>query len=403
MLAAIAALSGIAGCKNVTDARTNSFRATHRSWWFGAEQTKLLLHQFVTDLNAAQTAERLTDPLERALAGVSACWYPVHQETKVLKPFIEANNVGGLYDFAQAPTTAYAVPMHQFLKTAEHVPELRSINDSFKKQVARIAFDAPVEFGIDYLLCTAGLTALSCITAAATTIGAGAAACPGFHWVAGLACGVTTSLLGVNNAIKSPWDKATDQIEDRVADAVGDTFDDREGRRKAITERLPVLQNEQGQVAGYIEKTYAEIPQIGWKEMEKLTEVFGKLGSPTTTIQLQGNDVTAHAAQAGTARWIDGTRKRFSADTACKTIAELRSTGAFQDPQAAAVPQGLQDQLSAQGVPHEAFDVLGPHSGQNAGTSTTPSRSQGPQKRQGTGDTTDADPNLKSTLDRYAP
>lgn len=377
----------LAGCKNITDARSNSFRATHRNWIFGQEQTTMLLHQFVYDLQGMESANRQQDDLERALGGISACWYKVTAPTIELKPLIESNDFAAIYAHAQI-TTEHAVPMNQFLKTAEKVPELRTINNSFKKQTARLIFDLPADTAIDFAFCTAGLQLLSCVTTGP--------ACPGFSGVVGFACGLVLGLSGLGDGLRTPWDKLTDPLEDRFADAAGKVLKDQDGRRKSILERLPIVKKELEGFEGSYYQNISEFPVLGWKEMQRLSQLFSDLGSPTQSIDRNGKSVTRVAH--GKATWVDGSFKRFSKENQCASIAELQRSGKFQNPNGEGAPLGLQQSLSSEGVPREFFAAFG-----STASPADLEDSEDPSMQRSTSPNRPEDSKVQDTLTRYAP
>ncbi len=356
----LGAVVGLPACKPNSLSSTDSFRSTKRDWWFGTERTAMLLHQTVLDIEGAEKANRFVDPIERALAGVSACWYPLEEKTETLQPLIDSEQLAEIHkQYAPNPITEYAVPFNQLLMTIEHVPELRSINDSFQKQTARVLFDFPAEAAIDWVGCQAVIGALGCSLSMITPAGpvAGVAACAkAVPWTASLACSLAAGLSGATDVAKAPWDGITTGVEDAVADKVGDTFNDKQNRRTAILERLPLFQDKHGQVHSIYYDTVQQIPAIKWDEMKRLKNLLKDMGSGARSIYFQKNKVRARTTLAGKATWINGHRKNLSEAMKCKTVPELIAEDKFVASDAQAVPKGMEQELKAQGLPVEEVE-----------------------------------------------
>jgi hypothetical protein len=342
MLVVLLVLAMTQGCKMSTKGTTESFRATRKGWWiFGKEHTALLLHQIVPDRVAANSRPISTDPFINSLQGINSCWYPLERETKVLEPLIKNNRLSELYDMAPTPVTEYAVPYAQLILAIEKVPELRSINDSFKKAAARMVIDLVPDAMLDYAMCTAGLTAITNVLGGIGALPSGGAsllASSVFGVTIGtLACTTAANFTGAFDAAKQPLNTALNPVKDAAAHQVGQTLNDTQGRRKAIAERLFPM-DASGQHTATVEASYDAIPKIGWDEMERLQKLLAELGSSRSP------------------SYADGSRKNLSPDQRCLSIPVLKAKGSFYSPDLEALPQTVQQDLRERGFTQQQIE-----------------------------------------------
>jgi hypothetical protein len=342
-LLALGTLIPVTGCKFPTDAKTESFRATRKDWWiFGKEHTSLLLHQVVANPNARQQQSSAADPFLASLNGIGACWYPLERETKLIEPIIKGNRISELYDLAPTPITELAVPYSELILAIEKVPELRSINDSFKKSLVRLAVDMGPDMAIDYLLCTKVMAALG------VTLGAGLAIAGaptgGLTWAAAAAsaplilgmstgtigCAIASNTTGAFDALKAPVNTVLNPLKDAAANTAGEVLNDTDGRRKAIAERLFPMDSE-GERSATVEGSYQDIPTIGWDEMQRLQRLIGELGDSRKP------------------KYPSGSSKVTAASQRCRSIPVLKATGEFFSPDLEQLPQSMVNTLRERG------------------------------------------------------
>jgi hypothetical protein len=348
------------GCKIVTDAKTESFRATRKGWWpFGEEKTAMLLHQYVYDESSVASTKDYGEPMLNAVRGINSCWYPLEAESKQIKPLVDGNKISELYDLAPVPVSEIAIPLPQLLKSMESVPQLRKINDSLDRSAVRMASSFIVSADLlDYALC-AGAVGLvgGSIAGGPFTIGTA----PLAFGAAATACSVGLGMSGATSFVKDPAnDRIFNPINDKIADGASAITKDGPRRRQAVMEKLQLVQDNQGQLRGSVEREVAQMPEIGWDEMEILNKLVRDLGDPKKST------------------YPDGTPKDVRQSNRCQAIPILKAQGKFYSPDLEQLPTGVQAELRERGyTPNDISQfnnvrkpnppVLGP-----AGGATTP-------------------------------
>lgn len=366
----------LAGCKRSDDARNSSFRANYKNWWFGQEKVSLLLHQPVLDLDAAEEAmrspTRKLDPAGRnthpqtaeiqqalsSLHGIGACWYAVHTDQKTLEPI--SQDMSAIYDLTQEPLTEYAVPFYQLYQTTLHMRGLRTLSTSLTQQVTRTAFDLPVELAINSVICSALVSVIQCgvgsVLAPATAGTSAAAGCGTVPWTISLLCGVAASASGVTDALKTPWDQATDPVEDYIADKVGDQSNDHTERTRQILSHLPLARRGGTQAEAILYDSLEKIPQLQREEIKKLEDALRMLGSSRHSVHKQGDDVTFMPSKGSAPLWLDGSKKKLTEDQRCSTISQMRKKKTLVTGQEETLPEGFANKLRKLGVPPQVLN-----------------------------------------------
>ncbi len=358
------------GCKMVTDAKTESFRATRKGWWpFGEEKTAMLLHQYVYDESSVASTKDYGEPMLNAVRGINSCWYPLEADSKQIKPLVDGNKISELYDLAPVPVSEFAIPLPQLLKSMESVPQLRSINDSLDRTFARMAtgFFPLGSFGVDLAACSAIMGALGLLA------GPGApAAVPATLSAAAFVCPFVLPMTGATDRIKEPVQSVIDNpLGDAASGIVGAITKDGPRRRQAVMERLQLVQDNQGQLRGSVEKSVADMPEIKWDEMEILNKLVRDLGDPKKST------------------YPDGTPKDIKQSNRCQAIPILKAQGKFYSPDLEQLPTGMQAELRERGYTPKDISqfnnvrkpnppLLGPASGATQQQNSYPSSNSSP-------------------------
>ena len=319
------------GCKMVTDAKTESFRATRKGWWpFGEEKSAMLLHQYVYDESSVASTKDYGEPMLNAVRGINSCWYPLEADSKQIKPLVDGNKISELYDLAPVPVSEIAIPLPQLLKSMESVPQLRKINDSLDRSAVRMASSFIVSADLlDYALC-AGAVGLvgGSIAGGPFTIGTA----PLAFGAAATACSVGLGMSGATSFVKDPAnDRIFNPINDKIADGASAITKDGPRRRQAVMEKLQLVQDNQGQLRGSVESEVAQMPEIGWDEMEILNKLVRDLGDPKKST------------------YPDGTPKDVRQSNRCQAIPILKAQGKFYSPDLEQLPTGMQAELRERG------------------------------------------------------
>ncbi len=358
------------GCKMVTDAKTESFRATRKGWWpFGEEKAAMLLHQYVYDESSVASTKDYGEPMLNAVRGINSCWYPLEADSKQIKPLVDGNKISELYDLAPVPVSEIAIPLPQLLKSMESVPQLRSINDSLDRSFTRMATSFVLSgAAVDLALCTGAVGLL----AGSVATGPGApVAVPLALGAATLACPFALDMVGVTKPIKEPIDNALNPVNDLLANGVGALTKDGPRRRQAVMEKLQLIQDNQGQLRGSVEKSVADMPEIKWDEMEILNKLVRDLGDPKKST------------------YPDGTPKDIKQSNRCQAIPILKAQGKFYSPDLEQLPTGVQAELRERGyTPSDISQfnnvrkpnppVLGPAGGATQQQNSYPSSNSSP-------------------------
>lgn len=317
---------GISGCKLVTDAKTESFRATRKGWWpFGEEKTALLLHQYVFDENSVASTKDYGDPMLNAVRGINSCWYPMETDSKQIKPLVNGNKISELYDLAPVPATEIAIPLPQLLKSMESVPQLRSINDSLEGSLSRavVGFLPGGSFTVDMAACWAIMGGISFLTGPLA---------PGTLAASSAVCTLALPFTGAFDRIKEPIQSVIDNpVGDAAAGFVGAITKDAPRRRQAVMEKLQLVQDNQGQLRGSVEKEVGAMPVITWDEMQVLNKLVRDLGDPKKST------------------YPDGTPKDVRSSNRCQAIPILKAQGKFYSPDLEQLPTAVQAELRERG------------------------------------------------------
>jgi hypothetical protein len=314
------------GCKLVTDAKTESFRATRKGWWpFGEEKSAMLLHQYVYDESSVASTKDYGEPMLNAVRGINSCWYPLEADSKQIKPFVDGNKISELYDLAPVPVSEFAIPLPQLLKSMESVPQLRSINDSLDRNLARAVagFNPLGSYAVDMAACWAIMGGISLLTGPLA---------PGTLAASSFVCTLAIPMTGVTDRAKEPIQSAIDNpVGDWVAGGVSAITKDGPRRRQAVMERLQLVQDNQGQLRGSVEKEVAAMPVITWDEMQVLNKLVRDLGDPKKST------------------YPDGTPKDVRQSNRCQAIPILKAQGKFYSPDLEQLPTGVQAELRERG------------------------------------------------------